>query len=153
MSLKVQIEDPKTGLVAEVVDGTEPNALVVASRPLKKLTNNIIPFLSDEFGLDMNQNGATGGIPRIIYDGGTTPDVFVPEATVGVWDFTTGGVVTQVAGENNDLATFTTTSHVVTVNSTLSPSIDIFSVNPPRSSFHMAIVCAESKFNTATSSS
>ncbi len=115
MPIKTQIEDPATGLVASVLDGIEPNALAVATRPMKVLANNIIPFLNENFGLDMNQNGAVGGIPRIIHDGGDTA-AFTATATTGTWDFTSGGVITQAAGENNDIATFTTVSGVNTAD-------------------------------------
>lgn len=111
MSVKSQIVDPLTGRTARVIDGVEPHALVVATRPLKVLANNIVPFLSTEFGLDMNQNGAVGGTPLIIHDGGDTT-AFTATATAGIWDFTTGGVITQAAANNNDLATFTTGSPV-----------------------------------------
>jgi hypothetical protein len=82
MSLKVQIQDPRTGLLAEVVDGTEPNALVVATRPLKQLENFIIPFLSSRYGLDMNQDASTGGTPFPIHDG-TDADLWTGSSIVG----------------------------------------------------------------------
>jgi len=63
------IIDPKTGIPAEVVDGIEQNALVVATRPLKEFDNKLTFFANAEYGIDMNQDASTGGIPEEVHNG------------------------------------------------------------------------------------
>jgi len=69
MTLKVHISDPKTGIKAEVVNGEEENALVVATRPLKTYENKVLAFFNSEYGVDINQNGASGGTPEKVHNG------------------------------------------------------------------------------------
>ena len=69
MAIKSHITDPATGIKAEVVDGEEKNALVVATRPLKTFENNIVFFTNNLFGADMNVNASTGGTPSKVHDG------------------------------------------------------------------------------------
>lgn len=69
MTIKTHIECPRSGNIARVVDGTEPNALVVATRQLKTYYNDVNFFLNDTYGIDMNQNAGFGGTPIGIHDG------------------------------------------------------------------------------------
>jgi len=50
MSLKAHISDPATGIEAQIVDGVDENALVVATRPLKDFENSLRFFTNSEFG-------------------------------------------------------------------------------------------------------
>lgn len=72
MPLKNHIADPSTGLIAEVVDGEEQNALVVATRPLKTYVNKTLVFSNPNYGIDMNQDASTGGTPLRVHDGEDT---------------------------------------------------------------------------------
>jgi hypothetical protein len=67
--LKVNITDPSTGIKARVDNGTEDNALVVATRDLKTFTNSTTFFTNPDFGPDMNQNALAGGTPLRVHDG------------------------------------------------------------------------------------
>jgi len=69
MTLKFYIADPISGIRAEVVDGMEPHALAVATRPLKTFENDLRFFISDTEGADMNVNAGFGGTPDKIHDG------------------------------------------------------------------------------------
>ena len=69
MAVRSHITDPTTGRKAEVIDGVEGNALVVATRELK--TYDIAPkFFVDANGSpDMNIGVAFGATPDGVYDG------------------------------------------------------------------------------------
>lgn len=70
MSVKTNISDSTTGMMAAVVDGhDETHALAVATRPLKTFDNTVRFFTSDEFGIDMNQDASTGGTPEMVHNG------------------------------------------------------------------------------------
>ena len=67
--LKINITDPASGIVARVVDGIDPHALVVATRPLKTFTNKAAFFTNPTYGIDINQDAAAGGRPEEIHNG------------------------------------------------------------------------------------
>jgi hypothetical protein len=71
MSIKVHIADPASGLSASIdnSDSAEENGLIVATRPLKVNIPNVLPFINPTYGIDMNQDGSSGGIPIKIHDG------------------------------------------------------------------------------------
>lgn len=69
MTLNVNITDPTTNLKARVDDGTEDNALVVATRPLKTFTNSTSFFTNSDFGSNMNQNALAMGTPIKVHNG------------------------------------------------------------------------------------
>jgi len=69
MSVKSIITDKATNLSAEVVDGTEQNALVVATRPLKTYDDYTNFFANSDYGINMNQDASAGGTPDKIHDG------------------------------------------------------------------------------------
>jgi len=72
MTIKTHITDSETGQTTRIIDGTEPNALVVATRELKTFYNDVSFFLNDVYGIDMNQNGGFGGTPIGIHNGTDT---------------------------------------------------------------------------------
>lgn len=67
--LKVNITDPAKGIVARVVDGIDPHALVVATRPLKTFSNRAAFFVNPTYGININQNASAGGTPEQIHNG------------------------------------------------------------------------------------
>lgn len=69
MSLKAHISDPTTGIEAEVVDGIDQKALVVATRPLKDFENSLRFFTNSEHGANLNIDASTGGTPEKVNDG------------------------------------------------------------------------------------
>jgi len=69
MTVKLNISDPGTSLKANVVDGDEKNALVVATRPLKTYTNVLRFFTNDDYGIDMNQDAIPSGSPEPVHNG------------------------------------------------------------------------------------
>ena len=71
MSIKAFITDITTGLKAKIdnVNNTEKNALIVASRPLKILTNKIQFFSNPIYGIDMNKSIGTAGTSINIHNG------------------------------------------------------------------------------------
>jgi len=69
MAIKTFISSPKNDLIADIDNGDEKNALVVATRPLKELGPAPIPFLNSTFGVEMAQNAAFGGTPDKVHDG------------------------------------------------------------------------------------
>jgi len=90
MSLKTFITDISSGLKARVDNDNnlEENALVVASRPLKTLTNKLLFFSNPVYGIDMNQDIGTAGTPINIHNG--IDNVYwTASAIVGSirWDF------------------------------------------------------------------
>jgi hypothetical protein len=90
MGLKTFITDVSNGLKAKVTnaDNTEENALVVATRPLKIVTNKILFFSNPTYGIDMNKTPGTGGTPINIHNG--IDNVYwAASAITGVlkWDF------------------------------------------------------------------
>ena len=94
MSIKTYITDPKCGLEAEVVNGDEKNALVVATRPLKTYTNRPSAFLNPTYGNDMAQNALAGGNPEQVHDGTDNT-----EADSGTTDGTTADKLVD-SGQN-----------------------------------------------------
>jgi len=84
--IKTHIVDPTSGRKAEVADGEEENALIVATRPLKTLRNSFRFFLNPIYGADMNQNASFGGTPIKIHNG--IDDVlWTASAIAGSWTF------------------------------------------------------------------
>ena len=69
MAVKTHIIDPQTKLHAEVVNGEELNALVVANRPLKNFTKQAGFFENPIEGSNMNVNGSATGTPLLIHNG------------------------------------------------------------------------------------
>ena len=69
MPVDIRIVDPKSGLKAEVVNHSECNALVVATRDLVVRDSSIKFMLNDDYGADMNVNAAAGGSPVKVHDG------------------------------------------------------------------------------------
>ena len=69
MTTSNYIEDPSTGIKADVADGIEKNALVVATRNLKKLFNQQKFFISQDGSIDLNVDGSAGGTPEQVHDG------------------------------------------------------------------------------------
>jgi len=69
MGIKSIITDKATNLSAEVVDGVEKNALVVATRPLKTYEDYTNFFSNSDYGINMNQDASAGGTPEKIHDG------------------------------------------------------------------------------------
>lgn len=69
MTARTHITCPKSGHIARVVDGIEPNALVVATRELKTYYNDVSFFLNPNYGIDMNQNAGFGGTPVEVHNG------------------------------------------------------------------------------------
>ena len=69
MTVKSLITDKATGLSAEVVDGVDKNALVVATRPLKIYDDYTSFFSNSDYGIDMNRDASAGGTPEKIHDG------------------------------------------------------------------------------------
>ena len=67
--LKTLITDPENKLQANVVNGGEENALVVATRPLKTFTNRVNFFFSGELGINMNVAAVFTGTPLNIHNG------------------------------------------------------------------------------------
>jgi len=121
MAVDSYIRDPQTKIKAEVnnVDGTEKNALVVASRPLKVYSNKVRFFASDNYGIDMNISVLPSGSPERIHNG--TDDV--------LWTLTevVGDKITEDSGDRfyagtksvkwdngavDDVVQFTTTQSV-----------------------------------------
>ncbi len=69
MTIRNHISDPSSGLKAVVVDGVDENALVVATRPLKKFENKLLFFSNPDEGVDLNIDASTGGTPVKVHDG------------------------------------------------------------------------------------
>ena len=69
MTLNSYIVDPVKKQKARVVDGTEPSALVVATRPLKTFSSGSFPFINETYGVEMAQDAGFGGTPDKIHDG------------------------------------------------------------------------------------
>ncbi len=71
MSIKTFITDITTGIKAKVdnKNDTEENALVVATRPLKTLTNKVLFFSNPTYGIDMNKSLGPAGTPIHIHNG------------------------------------------------------------------------------------
>ena len=69
MGIKSNITDKATGISAEVVDGTEKHALVVATRPLKYFENSVRFFTNDDYGNDMNVDTGALGTPEEVHNG------------------------------------------------------------------------------------
>ncbi len=70
MALKSLITDKKTNISASVVNGKdEEHALVVATRPLKTYDNEVLFFINDEYGADMNKSAVVGGTPELVHNG------------------------------------------------------------------------------------
>lgn len=71
MSIKAYITDIGRDIKASVDDGggSEKNALVVASRPLKEFNNRPFYFITSEGSKDMNVNVTFGGVPEKVHDG------------------------------------------------------------------------------------
>jgi len=116
MSIKSNIKDPATGLEANVVNGEEENALVVATRPLKTFDNKLGYFSNDVYGIDMNQNGAFGGTAVKIFDG---TDSILWTAT----DIIGGGKTAFNNGEQNH-----TTGGALSIKNNNSPIGDVYEI-------------------------
>ena len=86
MTINNYITDPKTQRIAEVADGEESNALIVATRPLKTFIHRFKFFGHPTFGDDLNQNVGFGGTPVRIHDGGDNVQ-WSATAIAGTWDF------------------------------------------------------------------
>lgn len=71
MSIKAYITDVGRDIKASIDDngGSEKNALVVASRPLKEFNNRPFYFITSEGSKDMNINVSFGGMPEKVHDG------------------------------------------------------------------------------------
>ena len=70
MGIKNYITDKARNTSAEIADGSgEMRGLVVATRPLKIYENKIIFFSNDTYGIDMNKDAASGGVPEKVHDG------------------------------------------------------------------------------------
>lgn len=74
MSIKTYITDPSTGRQALVdhKDTCDCNALVVATMPHIQYENKISSFVSDNYGVDMNQNALITGDADNIHNGTDT---------------------------------------------------------------------------------
>jgi len=106
--IKNYITDPKTGIKAEVVNSDENNALVVATRPLKTFDNKLTYFSNPTYGIEMNQDGASGGTAIEIHDGidykRIEDGVTISAATINKFvDFMTLSNAT-ITGSGGDLA-------------------------------------------------
>jgi len=89
MTIGYHIEG-QDGLAADVVNGEEKNALVVATRELKEHIPSSRFFTNETYGTDMNQNVAFGGTPEGVNNGGDDT-WWTPSAISGSWDFTSTG--------------------------------------------------------------
>jgi hypothetical protein len=90
MGINTFITDISSGLKAKVsnANSTEENALVVATRPLKTLTNKVLFFSNPTHGIDMNKSPGTAGVTIDIHNG--IDNVYwTASAITGVlrWDF------------------------------------------------------------------
>jgi hypothetical protein len=81
------------------------SGLVTLTKELDNFTPNLIPFLNDTLGNQMNQNVTFGGTPELIHDGQAV-GVWTPTANAGTWNFADAGKITITSAENNDSATF-----------------------------------------------
>ena len=86
MPLNINIKDSSSGILAEVVNGTDAQALVVATTPLKTYEYQSLFFTSDTYGTNMNQNVAFGGTPDQVHNG-TDAALWTASAISGTWDF------------------------------------------------------------------
>ncbi|MCK5018285.1 MAG: hypothetical protein KAS32_14605 [Candidatus Peribacteraceae bacterium] len=87
MPINSHIQDPSNGLVAQVVNGEETNALVVASRPLKQFNNRVFYFFSETYGINMNLNVSFGGTPVKVHNG-IDDALWTGSSIIGAnWDF------------------------------------------------------------------
>ena len=68
--IKVEIADPRNSKKA-YIDSTEgeKQGLIVATRPLKTLTNKSLFFTNSIYGLDMNKDASASGVPVKVHDG------------------------------------------------------------------------------------
>lgn len=75
MSIKSYITDKLTGISADVShkENCDCQALVVATVPYMDFQNSIKYFTNNTYGIDINQNAASGGSPEKIHNG--TDDV------------------------------------------------------------------------------
>jgi hypothetical protein len=85
--IKTQLQDPASGLTAEVVNGEETNALAVATRSLKTYSNKVEVFINPTYGINMNIEVSFGGTPVKIHNGGDTV-LWTGSAIIGTnWNF------------------------------------------------------------------
>lgn len=86
MALPIEIrgEDGRvTNVVNPRADGNGP---IVYTTPLRDLQIQTLEFVNDDFGTEMNINGAVSGTPEGIHDG-TDAVLWTATANVGTWDF------------------------------------------------------------------
>ncbi len=108
------------------------SGLLTLSERFLKFRPEFHPFLSDTLGAAMNTNASFGGTPEIIHNGGTSTE-WTASAVTGVWDFSTGGVVTQSGANDGDTATFaeeTPTTIDISGFTALSGKIDLNTYTP-----------------------
>jgi hypothetical protein len=86
MPIKALVTDPSTGRQANVVDGEELSALVVATRPLKVFENKIKFFVNPDYGYNMSIAAGFSGTPEYIHNG-TDSSYWTASAIIGNWVF------------------------------------------------------------------
>jgi len=125
LSVQVHIEDPTTKRRAAVDDDGDSLGLVVATRQLKTLDNQVKFFSNPTVGISMATNAAPPASGDTIYTVNVgTPAEWATSAIVGTWDFAFGSPLAQsgstainaTATVNNDVMQFTRES-VVTAGS------------------------------------
>ena len=114
MSIKSHITDPTSGIKASVDNalGTESNALVVATRPLKTFATQVDFFINPTYGVEMNKNVAVGGTPVPIHNG-TDAVYWTASAISGTWTF--DSVTVAHAGTKSIDATATANNDVMQI--------------------------------------
>ena len=115
--IKSNIKDPSTGLIANVVKADKKKALVVATTPLKVFDNKLGYFSNDTYGIEMNQNGASGGTPIEIHDG-------IDNVYWTATDIVGGGKTTFNSTDQNH-----TTGGTKSIKNDNSPVGDIFQID------------------------
>jgi len=83
--IKHMIAGP-SGLPTAVVDGVEPNSLVVATRPLKEFNSTTIFFTNETHGAALNVDATAGGNADEIHDGTDNP-YWTGSTISGTWTF------------------------------------------------------------------
>ena len=147
MPVKTLLKGPD-GLVADVVNEDENNALVVATRDLKTFNNKPQFYLDENGSKDMNVNVTYSGTPDKVHDG-TDSALWTATAIVGAarWTFdstdqnhtpagtksikatsTVGGDIMQVAkGSSVDLSNYTAITAWVYITSwSVGAGIDMY---------------------------
>jgi hypothetical protein len=119
MPIKSEIVGLNHGLAAQVVCHPQYlSGLVSYTHPVESLRTKFLPAFNETYGVDMSQNGSTGGTPDGIHDG-TDTALWTASALSGTWTFNStdqaqAGTqsVDATSTTNNDEALFTRASTV-----------------------------------------